>query len=391
MPEVSEAPVAESEGQAPPGGPSTHFQNLVKSMETTLANPPPDDDAPPATPPELKKAPEKSKEAPKEAPPKAAPKEEETITSPRAADWKKLKADRDDWQKRATEHETTSKKHQERITALETEYTEYKTKTAINPEEITALKKDRDDLATRLERHALAETPKFRDYYNAKFEAAIDRAVDAVGKERADQIKAVMEAPKSSWRKGMLNEILAGMETEVDKLNLIASVNEYDQARDERSKAIDNHKEHLREWKATEVKKGEEQKARDAANRKAILAETLKAAEKFEAFQTKDDPEHNLVVAKNKKLLEDFITGGQIPDAVLLMLPVLASEGERLQKAVPALNAKIAELEEALKKYQGAEPKLEGEGAPKSEGATPKGYVEQVVAAWPGMRDRLQR
>lgn len=404
MPAAAEAP-ATTDTQGPNDPNEGHiphqtddFNTLLKHMETTLGTPEPQqapvEDTRPVDPPKAKKetppAKEKAKALPQPttaSPP--APEPEPEVTSPKAADWKKLKADRDDWQKKATEHETTAKAHTEKLTKLEQEYNEYKTKTSVKPEEVEAIKKERDTYVSQLERHALAETPKFKDHYNSRFEAATSRALDAVGKDKGDQIKAVLEAPKSAWRKGILNELLEGMESQVDKLNLVAAVNEYDQARDERGKAIDNHKEHLRAWQENQRKEAQEKEERATANRKIVLANTLKAAEQFDAFkEMDDDAEHNLAVARNKKLVEDFIVGGTLPDEVVLMMPILAKQGEHLQKKVPQLEAKITELTEALAKYQGAAPELGGSGEPVHEGDKAKSYVEQVMEAWPGTQQQ---
>lgn len=376
---------------APPG---SHMASLNKFMSDTLKGVPPSepakaDDTRPVNQPELKTIDPKAK--PEKAPtpdPKAAvtdaEKEPATFTSPSAANFKKIVAERDDWKKKATDHETAVKTHAEKLAAAEKEYAEYKAKTAIDPKEIEALKKEHEEAQARLARVALQETPKFREHFDSRFEAATNRALDAVGKDKAEMVKAVLEAPKSQWRKGMLNELVTGMENEVDKLNLIAAVNEYDQARDQRGKELDKHRENLRELKAVEQKEAKEKQDRELSNRRVVLDEALKQAAKFESFQEKDDTEHNLTVAKNKKLMEDLILRGDVPTGVYVMLPALAAEGERLQKVVPTLQAKITELEAALQKYQQATPTLEGQGAPKTEAQEAKSYMQQVEEAWPG-------
>lgn len=376
-----EAVIDEPTAVTAPPPRSSHFDTLVKEIEDRMAPTPPEqkDEPPPQTP---QKPPQQSTPA----------NDDKTFTSPKAADWKKLKGERDEWQKKATEHETAIKTHTEKLAAVEKEYAEYKTKT-VDPKEIDEIRKANESLNAQLQRHALSETPKFKSHYGNRFEAATARALDTVGKDKADQIKAVLEAPNSAWRKGILNEILMGMDTELDKLNLIAAVNEYDRTRDERNKELDNHSANLRELKAREQAEQQQAAERQLNNRKAILAEALKEAEKFDAFKTGDDAEHNLQVAKNKKLVEDFVMGGNIPDSVVLMLPVLAAEGERLQKVTSTQAAKITELEEALKKYQGAEPTLEGQGQETKEGQQRvKGYVDEIMERLgPGAGQQRQR
>lgn len=376
---------------APPGA---HMANLNKFMSDTLTGVPASepakaDDTRPVKQPELKTVDPKAKPGTEKAPDAketvAEPeKEPATFTSPSAANFKKIVAERDDWKKKATDHETAVKTHSERAAKLEQEYTEYKTKTAIDPKEIEAVKKRSEELEAQLQRHALSETPKFKAHFDSKLEAAVERAVNATGKDKAETVKIFIEAPDGPARDRALDDLLAGLESEGAKMRLTGAFDAYSDARKERTKELDRHKENLRELRAVEQKQAQEKKERDVTNRKAMLAETLKQAEKFDAFKTNDDPEHNLTVAKSRKLVEDFVMGGDVPDSVVLMLPVLASEGERLQKVVPTLNAKITELEEALKKYQGAAPQLEGQGAPKDEANETKSYLEQVEANWPG-------
>lgn len=373
---------ARPEGLSP--GFNTMAEKMEKMMAEVHATPKPPEPAPDNRPVEQKALKPEPKPTDKPKPPAAEPEKpatekDEPFVSPKAADWKKLKAERDEFSKKASEHETAAKTHAEKLAAIEKEYTEYKTKTAIDPKEIEALKKANETYAEKLERLALQETPKFQNYYNSKFEAALNQALDAVGKDKSDQVKSVLEAPKSAWRKGVLNEVIGGIESEVDKLNLIAAVNEYDRTRDERDRQLANHRENLKEYHAVEEKRKQELQERNVAHRKTILDTFSKEAAKFESFRTGDDPEHNVQVAKNSKLLETFIMGGELDDATLAMLPIQAAEGLRLQKVVAQRDAKIAELEDAVKKYQTAAPALEGSGAPASEKATPKSYGEQVM------------
>lgn len=381
MPEAATIDAPPQEAGPSPSGPgfNTMVEQLEKGMAEVRIKPAEQQPVIPDTRPVEQKPVEKIQKTEPAQP--AKPAESEPFVSPKAADWKKLKAERDELHKKATEHETTAKTHAERAAALEKEYSEYKAKTTFNPEEIETLKKDRESAHALLERVALEQTPKFRDYYNSKFEGALAQALDTVGKDKAEQVRAVLEAPKSAWRKGILNELVEGMESQVDRLNLIAAVNEYDRTRDERSKQLDNHKSALKELQAHETKSKKDQEERATAlrqaNQKTLIKETLAKAENYESFKANDDPAHNAQVAKNKKVIEQMIEG-TIEDSVTLMLPIMAAEGERLTKVTADQKAKIAELEEALAKYKTAQPALEGSGAPAGE-KTAKSYTEQVM------------
>lgn len=324
--------------------------------------------------PEVKKEPVKPKAEPAKAHEPAKPDEKTDeaamFSSP---NWKKLVADRDELKAKV-----------KASTALEAQVTEYKTKLAelqtkvINPEEVETLRKERQSAMDKLERVALEQSDKFSSYYNSKFEQAMTQALDAVGKDKADQVKAILEAPKSAWRKNVLNEIIGGLDNEVDKLSLISAMNEYDKVRTERSKQLDDHKTNLSKLREVEQQNHREAQEKDVARRKEMADRVLNAAVKFEAFQEKEgDEEHNASVLKSRKLVEDFFTGA-MDDATATSLPIKAAEYNRLIKLVPTLQAKVKEQEEALASYKQASPKS-GDIPPGQSQEAPKSYKERVM------------
>lgn len=372
------------------------FNSMAAQLSTAMAefNKPPVEakplDTKPVDPPALKKEAKPDKADAKDIK-DTKPAADPDPVSPKAADWKKLKAERDEWQKKAAEHETAVKTHAEKVAAIEREYTEFKTKAAIKPEDIEALRKERDEYSTKLERLALAETPRFKQYYEGKFEAAVVQATDAVGKEKADQVRHLLEAPRMPWRKQQLNELIEAMESKVDQLQLLDAVNRYDAARDERAKQLEDHKNGLRELQAVETKQQQEKAEQDVAQRKAVMEQLLKqASEKLEAFKPSDDAVHNALVEQNKQVVEKFIHGKLDPET-LWSLPTWAMQGQYLQNAVKEKDAKITELTEALKKYQAAAPALEGSGEAKSSGSEPMSYSDQVRANLASLRQAQQR
>lgn len=333
-------------------------------------------DTQPVDQPVLEKVP-KPGEKPAE-PAKAEPPKEDPV-SPKAADWKKLKAERDDWQKKA-----------ERATALEKELVEVRQKaieSTIKPEDFEALKKDRQSLSDKLEQVALERSDRFHNHYNNLFTQATEAALEAAGKDKADQVKAVLEAPKSTWRKAILNEIIGQLDNDVDKLSLLAAVTKYDETRSDRDRELANYKvglQKLREQQQSERETAQKQAEHNNVEmRRGVLSEVMKKAAAFEAFQEKEgDADHNAFVAKSRKLTEDFIMG-RTEDGVAAMFPALASEGERLLKVVPKLNEKIAELEKALEAYKGAAPTSGEQPGTQKTDTKPKGFVETVMQNWP--------
>lgn len=343
-------------------------------------------DASPTKLPEATKEPIKIDEAtlpPKQDEPvKEPPKADDMPANPKAADWKKLKTERDEWQKK---YEAVSK-YEKESAELKAKLSEVQTK--FNPEEIETIRKERQTLAEHLERVALEQTPKFKDYYDSKFESALSLAVDSVGKEQADKIKAVLEAPRSKWRKDALNEIIGGMENEVDKLQLLSAVNRYDEVRGEREKQLADHKTNMSKYREVEAQRQKEAEQADENRRRELVTGTLKkAVEKFESFkEIEGNAEHNESVKKAHSLVERFIMGS-MNSAEVLTLPLRAAEYDRLSKIVPTLEARVKEQEEALAALRGASPKPGEQPStpPAGDQGKPKGFVDAVRAAWPGV------
>lgn len=384
--EVADTPEVRSDLNPPPDtGFNSMKEKLEKLMSEVRSKPETKPlDTTPVDQPELKKIEKKEKqepaktEAPKDEPAKAdAPKEKEdkAFVSPSRENFKKLEQDRDTWKKKA-----------ESISVMEKELADLRQKLSetqgIKPEEVESLKKERQALNDRLEQVALERSDKFHSYYQNKFDSAMEAAVDAVGKERSEQIKAVMEAPKSAWRKDILNELISGMEKEVDKLSLLAAVTKYDEARSERERELGNWKANLQKLREHEESKAREENERGLNRRKGILSEVLKVAESsFPSFQEKEgDADHNAHVTKSRKLVEEFIMGTATDDMVK-MLPAMAAEGERLMLLLPKLEAQLKEKDEALAVLKNAAPKP-GEQK-QSEKEEPMGFKERVLANWP--------
>lgn len=382
--EVLDAP--QTGNDAPP--PTTQINRMAEAFKNLVeneVNKPPAPDKPIDTTP--KPLPEAKKEPPKE-PLKTEPLKEAEITKPKPSDWQALQQSRDEWKRKA---ETFSKEKVDVSSKLEKEINDYKAKLvefetkSAKPEEVEALRKERQALQEKVERLDLASSEKFSSYYNSKFEQAVTQAVDAVGKDKTDQIKTLLEAPKSAWRKAQLNEIVGAMESEVDKLQLIAAMTEYDRTRSERDKQLDDHKVNLSKLREVQQQQQREAQERDVARRKGIVTDVIrKAADSFEVFKEKEgDADHNAAVSKAHKLVEDFVMG-TLDDSVAISLPLKAAEYDRVSKLIPTLQAKIKEQEEALANYKQAAPKG-GEIPPGQKPASdrPKTFKEQVLEMMP--------
>lgn len=310
--------------------------------------------------------------------------DDKTITSAKAADWKVLKQQRDDAQKQRDEfkqkHELTTK-----------EYEEFR-KRAVDSGEVEKVKaemksvvEERAKLQEQLETVALERSEKFSKFYENKFTESSARAKDAVGTENAERISQLMALPPSKWRKDAINEIretLAG----VDQGQLDIAIAEHDHARNDRDTQLKNSKENYKRLQDLESEKALTEKQQREKRSEAVLASVLSfARDNFESFKTGEDKAHNEEIPQHEEFLERFFKG-KMAENEIATLPLLALEAKRLaSKVVPSQTKKIAELEAALKEYQGVNPPANG-GAPRGASGTSnkeKSFAEVFQEQWP--------
>lgn len=277
------------------------------------------------------------------------------ISGAKAEDWDRLKSYLD-------KHKTRASTLAEQLKAKDEEITKLKLKPALDPEiqsRIEKTEKERDDLSTRLERSNIEQHPKFQAHFNARFEQVIAAAKSAAG-EKSDQVLAVLEAPPSKWRKSAIGEITEGME-EVDKLQLIVAINEYDKVRAEKSQLLANSKTEMEKLRQVEAQERAEQQKQSTTLREARYAEVLKAAREVDAFKTiEGNAEHNAVVAANEAALRKFITQDGLTFEEYANAPIQAAEAKRLKVIVDSLTKERDELKKAVAEYQGTNPAARG-------------------------------
>jgi len=308
------------------------------------------------------------------------------IKSPKAADeFRRLKS---------TLSEQIKAK-QDEILGLKKQLDDEKTKVAqvkVEPSELEkqlqVLKAERDGLASQLEEVALERSPSFRKKYESRFAAAVEQAKASAG-EHAEKIEMLASmSPKD--RKVALNAILEDLETS-DQLSLVSALNSFDTARREREMELRDHHQVAQARMEEELVQQKRQQEVLEAKREYVTKEVLKAARSFEAFTPVDgDDEHNRMVQEYERDVASFIAG-KVDDAAAAFLPVLAAEGQFLkQRRVPALEAKIKELEGTITKLSGSSASVkEGSGSKDDKAATgraekAKGFIDAFREVYSG-------
>lgn len=383
------------------GHPSDGFnamaEKLDKAMKEVLSKsnvqkdptPAPDDSDKKTT--DSKKKPAENKEsktpdAPKDDKATADP---ENFTSAKAADWKKLKALREEAEKKASEiqakYDLTAK-----------EYEEFRKKVG-DPARLEALNKriaeveaEREKMAEILKREAIEKTEEFNSHWNGKLSKAIAKAKEAVGEEHAERVEQLMALPPSKWRKAQLNEIREEVEG-LDADMFAMAVANYDEAREGREAQLKDSKATYENLKNMRIQDSEAARKMAEQKNEAALAAVLSVArESMPAFKRTDDTDHNAQVDAAEQFATRFFKK-QLSDSELALLPVLAMEAKRYsERVVPSLEKKVAELEAALAEYRGAQPTPGGgtkdqraAGAGGGGGKSGSSFIDKFNEYWP--------
>lgn len=367
--EAQEVPPPGEEIVQPPPDPTNLFK---KRFEEAMAS----SIAPPETP-----QPDPVKEVNGEHKPEP---DDKTWTSPKAADWKKLKAE-------LKEKDEGLKATRAEKEALAARLQEAEKKPAFDASswdaKVKAADEERAKTTAELERVALERSPRFNGHFQRAIDTAIVAAKEAVGADKAAAVGDILTLPPSAWRKERLSEIIEGL-PDYDKTSFMVALNDHDRARKERQAALDDAKTSHSRLQQAEA----EQKAMETKQREAVLETQvtgiLKAAGGFESFKPSDDPAHNQFVEANKLRIRQYLRG-ELSEQDYALMPIAAAEGERLaSRVVPALQKENEELKAALAAYQNQSPDLgsrTGDGGSKPSGdKKPSGFIATYKANWPG-------
>lgn len=366
--EAPESPAPGEEIVQPAPDPTNMFK---KRFEEAMAS----SIAPPEAPPEpVKEVNGEHKPEP----------DDKTWTSPKAADWKKLKAE-------LKEKDEGLKATRAEKEALAARLQEAEKKPAFDASswdaKVKAADEERAKTTAELERVALERSPRFNGHFQRAIDTAIVAAKEAVGADKAAAVGDILTLPPSAWRKERLSEIIEGL-PDYDKTSFMVALNDHDRARKERQAALDDAKTSHSRLQQAEA----EQKAMEGKQREAVLetqvAGILKAASGFDSFKPSDDPAHNAFVESNRLRIRQYLRG-ELSEQDYALMPIAAAEGERLaSRVVPALQKENEELKAALAAYQNQSPDLgsrTGDGGSKpSGGKQPSGFIATYKANWPG-------
>lgn len=266
--------------------------------------------------------------------------------------FKKLEAERAEFEQRATRAADLEKKLAD---------AENRLKTMASNSESEALKKQVEELDAVVQKVALTEHPKFRAAFDLKIEQEIVGAAKFVKKEDAAEVQALLSLPESAQRNRRLNEIVGELET-IEAGKFQSAVDRVDRLTAERAHELANwkaNKQVMAQMTEAEQKQTLEQRQRLIDNAyKAVetkFSDPEKGIELFRRVEGND--EWNRAVdarlAHVRKLTESELR----PDDIAEMA-AWAMSGNEYRKMFLSQRVLVKRLQEEIQALKGGEPGL---------------------------------
>ncbi len=306
------------------------------------------------------------------------PDELETITSAKAADWKKLKGILKDKSIKLDEATRQLKAQQQEMLAL-------KNGSVPQADELKAIAAERDAALKQLEQIDLERSPAFAKHYNEKFSQAVARGKSFLPAGEAERFEALVALAPSKVRTAALDEIRSKL-SGIAQGQFDVALAGYEQARDERQATLNDSKAGLARAQQLRAEEGNRQAQLVTAEREAAVNKALEVAARFESFQPRaDDPEHSRLAEQNQQTVAAFIRG-QLKAEDAFAITIAAAEGRRaMTQIIPRLEKENAELREALASQKNATVRVSGG----TRGKAPeqrKSFTESVMSELAGIQ-----
>lgn len=329
------------------------FMDLGKEEPAAAPAPAPAVAAPsPAPAPVVEAAPSTSTEPSLDKPP-------EGLSAAASANWKKF---RDSTQavidKKSKELDDVKKQLDD---ARKTSAAAPAAKPLVDFGEYEGLKKKAAELESSLERLDLANSPKFRTYYDGGIEKQIKLAKASAG-SHGDEVAKLLHQPRSAERNTRLAELVEELGIEGNVIgNALASIT---QLKLEREEQLSNHAENLKLLRQQERLESEHAEQSRSATRKAkadAIVERLTALPEFKPADT--DAEHKAFAESALEFIRAGVNGKLAEDDALL-LPAAAMKAQYLEKIkIPRLEKENQELKARLEEIAAARPRMGGSAA----------------------------
>lgn len=305
----------------------------IKMILAQLNPSPPAQEPPkPEEKPEISKTPDQPKVQDLPKPKGDVP---ESIKSTKAADdFRKLKAERDNYSREVEELKKTISESPQMKSKLE------------------ALEKERNELSERLKLLDIERHPEFNKKHETRIGGAESAIKSTVGQENADQVMALLKQPQSNYRDEKLSDIIEGLPT-AKRLVLGAQIVRYQEALNERDSEI---QEARKNYEAFQAKYREQQSGalQQAASRSVeVFEKVFKGAKELEIFSDRENDSQWAEELKGREALARQIFAGQNTEEDLAKAALWAA-------AAPKYRELLYSQMEINKKLQAENDKLRG-------------------------------
>jgi len=259
--------------------------------------------------------------------------------SPSAANFKKIKQDRDNARRELEELKKAS------------------AEASTDPDEIDNLRKQNAELSTELKVAAIERHPEFKKKYEERATHLLAQAKSMVGVGLDEKIGTLLFAPETDERTEKLDNIFA--ELPVSKQARLANIiSEMDKLQDDRIDELNNSN-------ATYERMMEEDRAnRSTQNEKShkLFDEVSETAKNLEMFKKKDgDDEWNKGVDDRMELARRIWTGSTSPEE-LVLASCWAAAAPKYREAYGAQLEVNRRLKAQIKELTGASPSVTADG-----------------------------
>ena len=289
--------------------------------------------------------------------PKSDPKESRS-----AADFKKIKADRDTAQAELTELKA-------KLTTLENSDVD---------KIVDDLKTERDDLSQRLKLAAIERHPKFQQEFEAKVNTITKQAERLVGDENAARITELLGMADSDYRSNSIEELMMELST-TKQTQLGSLLARIDEVRMERESALANADDTYQQI----IQEQQAQRDTAMAESNKLFDNVANDASNLEVFAIRDDDDEWNTEVKQRVDMARGIFSGENDPKELARASLWAAAAPKYRE----LLVSQIELNRRLRKQIGengsANPSMSG-GGDGSGKAEPKSFAEAFMDAREG-------
>lgn len=226
-------------------------------------------------------------------------------------------------------------------------------------EELEAIKAAKAELESSLERVALEQSPRFKQYYDGGIAKQLKLVKAAAGKF-GDEVVKLLQQPSGSERNARLSEIKQELGIEGDVIGQAASA--IRQLSLEREEQLSQHRENLAALRNREAAETAEGRQKHEAKRLAQAESIVARAKSLPEFKADPADTNHVNFATGAIEFIRSAASGALSEDDTRLLPVAAMKAQYLESIkIPKLTAELETLRARVAELTSASPRLEGQ------------------------------